>query len=59
MTLKYSALWNEALAYHEAGHVVMSLVLDVLVARVVIAESCNEPGFIGPLKEEAGMTSCL
>lgn len=39
--IKYTPLWVEALAYHEAGHAVMGLLLGVRVVRIVIAEACD------------------
>ena len=42
----------EALAYHEAGHVVMCLVLDIPLKRAVIAEACDVQGFRGIVEVE-------
>ena len=39
--IKYTPLWVEGLAYHEAGHAVMGLLLGIRVARIAIAEACD------------------
>ncbi len=44
---RYPRVFLEALAYHEAGHAVMAVLLNVPVSRVVIGPSCTDPDFNG------------
>lgn len=37
----------EALAYHEAGHTLMAVLLDIPIEKVAIGPRCTEPGFNG------------
>jgi hypothetical protein len=37
----------EALAYHEAGHAVMAVLLDIPIEKVVIGPRCTDPEFNG------------
>lgn len=43
----FPPLFVEALAYHEAGHVLMAVLFDAPIRNVAIAERCKEPGFNG------------
>jgi hypothetical protein len=40
-------LFIEALAYHESGHAVMAVLLDLPIAKVGIGPGCDNPGFNG------------
>ena len=41
------SIFVEALAYHEAGHVVMAVLFDAPIRHVAIADRCEVPGFNG------------
>src|SRR5438874_197135 len=43
----FPPIFVEALAYHEAGHVVMAVLFDAPIRHVAIADRCKEPGFNG------------
>ena len=43
----FPPIFVEALAYHEAGHVVMAVLFDAPIRHVAIADRCEEPGFNG------------
>src|SRR5262245_33543037 len=40
-------LFVEALAYHEAGHVLMAVLFNAPIKYVAIADRCAEPGYNG------------
>ena len=46
----YPPVFIEALAYHESGHAVMAVLLDVAMTRIVIGPACDDPGFNGKVE---------
>lgn len=47
VTEPFPDLFVEALAYHEAGHVLMGVLFSAPIATIAIADRCLEPGFNG------------
>src|SRR4051812_23780956 len=43
----YPPVYLEALAYHEAGHAVMAVLLDIPIEKVAIGPRCTDPEFNG------------
>jgi hypothetical protein len=44
---RYPPLYLEALAYHEAGHAFMAVLLGLPIDRVAIGPACDDPEFNG------------
>jgi len=43
----YPPLYIEALAYHESGHAVMAVLLDLPISKIVIGPACEDPEYNG------------
>jgi hypothetical protein len=56
MDEKYPELYLEALAYHEAGHLVMATLLGVSIEKVAIGPRCLDPNFNGKVFLPTGTT---
>lgn len=52
----FPPVFIEALAYHESGHAVMAVLLDVPMARVVIGPACDDPAFNGKVELDLSAT---
>ena len=52
----YPPVFMEALAYHESGHAVMAVLLDVPITRVVIGPACDDPYFNGKVELDLAAT---
>jgi hypothetical protein len=46
----FPPVFMEALAYHESGHAVMAVLLDVPMTRIVIGPACDDPDFNGKVE---------
>jgi len=44
---RYPSIYIEALAYHEAGHAVMAVLLELPIARIAIGPACDSPEYNG------------
>jgi hypothetical protein len=52
----FPPVFIEALAYHESGHAVMAVLLDVPMHRIVIGPTCDDPDFNGKVELDLAAT---
>lgn len=51
---RFPPLYLEGSAYHEAGHAVMAVLLDVPILRVAIGAACEVPGMYAAVELDIG-----
>jgi hypothetical protein len=56
---EYPPIYLEALAYHEAGHAVVAVLLEMPIKKIVIGPACTEKGFNGLVKLDLDQTTVL